>query len=154
MTWLNPGRWLALLAVVVALIAGAKYAVHKAEQRGYDRAMSDIAKVAEKAAIEARETEQANAKRQKEAQDAQTKRNQTLQTVLADVRRERDSLRDDLDTLGRALSQDSGAACTQYATTLGGLLNQCAADLEGLAGKAQGHVNDIKLMVESWPKSQ
>jgi hypothetical protein len=152
--WLNPGRWLALLAVVVALIAGAKYAEHKAEQRGYSRAMADIAKVAAKAAEKARETERTNAQKQKGAQDAQAKRNQTLQAALADARRERDSLRDDLDSRGRALPQDSGAACTEYATTLSGLLNQCAADFESMAGKAQGHANDLKLMVESWPRSQ
>ena len=152
MTFLH--RAIAMAAIAAAIFAGIKYAENKTEQRGYDRAMADVTKVAAKAAEKARETEQTNAQRQKEAQDAQVKRNQTLQAALVDARRERDSLRDDLDSRGRALPQDSGAACTEYATTLSGLLNQCAADFESMAGKAQGHANDLKLMVESWPRSQ
>lgn len=154
MTWLNPWRWVALAAVVAAIFGAAKYAEHKAEQRGYDKAMSEVAKVAQAAQDKARETEQKNAQRQKEAQDAQATRIQKLQADRDAARRERDSLRDDLNARARELPQDSGAACTQYAAALSGLLNQCAAGLESMAEKAQGHVNDIKLMVESWPKCQ
>jgi len=151
--WLNPGRWLIVIAAVASLAIGLMVWEQKVEQGGYDRAMADVAKVTAVAAQKARETEQANAQRQKEAQDAQEKRTQTLQSALAELRIERDSLRDDLDARSRGLPQDSGAACTQYASTLSGLLNQCAAGLESMAGKAQGHVNDIKVMVESWPKN-
>ena len=69
----------------------------------------------------------------------------------AAVRTERDSLR---AQLAANTVQLPGASCTsirQYTATLSGLLDQCAGALTDMAGKAQGHAADSRLMLEAWP---
>lgn len=68
------------------------------------------------------------------------------------ARSERDGLRAQLESVTVQLSSASCPSIRQYATTLTGLFDQCAGAFEGMAGKAQGHAADARLMLESWPK--
>lgn len=69
----------------------------------------------------------------------------------AAARRERDSLRDTLASAGLRLPDAAQSACTEYATAVGGLLDQCATAHQELARSCDGHVSDVRLMREAWP---
>jgi hypothetical protein len=62
-----------------------------------------------------------------------------------------DGLRDDLDVTARAAAT-SIDACTVAARTTSELLAVCADRYSELAGKAEGHVSDIRTLVDAWPK--
>lgn len=46
----------------------------------------------------------------------------------------------------------SRAAADLRADTLGAVLGECAASLQSLAAKADGHATDAKRLLESWPR--
>ena len=50
------------------------------------------------------------------------------------------------------LSGPTATASYQYADTGLDLLDQCAKEYSDLAAKADGHVSDIKTLIDSWPK--
>ena len=64
---------------------------------------------------------------------------------------ELDSLRDQSAATLRAAT-DNAAACLADAVAKSELLNQCAGSYAGLAATADGHVSDIKTMIDSWPR--
>ena len=76
------------------------------------------------------------------------------QAHSADIaRRERDSLRNTIATASLRLPDATHAACAEYAATAGGLLDQCAAQHQELAQSCDGHVSDVRLMMEAWPRA-
>ncbi len=69
----------------------------------------------------------------------------------AAARRERDSLRDTLASAGLRLPDAAQSACTEYGAAVSGLLDQCGAQLAGMAQICDGHASDVRLMQEAWP---
>lgn len=70
------------------------------------------------------------------------------------ARTELDRLRQQQDASAAAMS---GATCTsvrEHAATLSTLFGECAATLEGLARKADGHALDQRTLSESFPRSK
>ena len=91
---------------------------------------------------------------QKEKDDAIDRAQQRAKSQAASAAaavRERDSLRDTLATARRRLPDATQPACTEYAVAVGGLLNQCAVQHQELARQCDGHVSDVRLMLEAWP---
>ena len=91
---------------------------------------------------------------QKEKDDAIDRAQQRAkaQAHSADIaRRERDSLRNTIAAASRRLSDATPSACAEYAATAGGLLGQCAAQYQELARQCDGHVSDVRLMLDAWP---
>ena len=43
------------------------------------------------------------------------------------------------------------ATIREYATVANGLLDQCQRDYQDMAGKAQGHANDVRTLLDAWP---
>lgn len=75
------------------------------------------------------------------------------QAHSADIaRRERDSLRNTLATASLRLPIATPSACTEYGAAAGGLLGQCAAQYQELARQCDGHVSDVRLMMDAWPQ--
>ncbi|HQS64961.1 hypothetical protein [Acidovorax sp.] len=70
----------------------------------------------------------------------------------AAARTERDGLRAQLAATAVQLPSASCTSVRDYATTLTGLFDQCAGAYQDMAGQAQGHAADARLMLESWPK--
>jgi hypothetical protein len=87
-----------------------------------------------------------------EAIKAAEQRAKTQAANAAVLRTERDGLRAQLAATTVQLPSASCTSVRDYATTLSGLFDQCAGAFEGMAGKAQGHAADARLMLESWPK--
>lgn len=113
-------------------------------------------KAAQQAALvvaveEARTQEQARFKGVQDAQAAAAKQAQVSKRAADAARSESRSLRDDLDAAREAASQ-SLAACNQHSTTVGRLLDQCAGEYQSMAETAQGHANDVSLLLSAWPK--
>lgn len=86
-----------------------------------------------------------------DAIDAAQQRAKTQAASAAAAVRERDSLRHALATASLRLPDATPSACTEYATAVGGLLDQCSAAHQELAQSCDGHVSDVRLMMEAWP---
>lgn len=67
--------------------------------------------------------------------------------------RERDSLRDTLAAASMRLPDASHAACAEYGAAVSGLLDQCSAAHQELARSCDGHVSDVRLMLDAWPRA-
>lgn len=87
-----------------------------------------------------------------DAIDRAQQRAKTQAASAAAARTERDSLRHALAAASRRLPDATPSACTEYATAVGGLLGQCAAQHQELARQCDGHVSDVRLMTDAWPQ--
>lgn len=87
-----------------------------------------------------------------DAIDAAQQRAKTQAASAAAARTERDSLRNTLAAASLRLPDATPSACAEYAATAGGLLDQCSAAYQKLAEQADGHVSDVRLMLEAWPQ--
>ena len=108
----------------------------------------------EAVAAATREARATESRRYQEIHDAQVKsaaRAQSARAAAAAAAATGDGLRDDI-AAGLRASQDSLAACNLHATTVSGLLDRCQADYRGMAEVAQGHANDVTLLLDAWPK--
>ena len=76
--------------------------------------------------------------------------------ILADARRstagELDGLRNELDATRRAVPEATCGAVREYATIASAVLGECIGEYQALAGQADQHANDARLMREAWPK--
>lgn len=72
--------------------------------------------------------------------------------AAAGARGELDRLRNDIDRTVGDLPSAAPDACPQRAATLGRLFDQCAGELEALAGRAQRHADDTLTLERAWPK--
>ena len=109
---------------------------------------------AEAVNVATREARATESRRYQELHDAQVKSAQRAAQSrrAADAARSAgDGLRDDI-AAGLRASEESAAACRQHADTVGRLLGQCEAAYRGMAETAQGHVGDVTLLLEAWPK--
>ena len=86
-----------------------------------------------------------------DAIDAAQQRAKTQAANAAAAVRERDSLRNTLAAASLRLPDAAQSACTEYATAVGGLLDQCATVHQELARSCDGHASDVRLMLEAWP---
>lgn len=106
------------------------------------------------ATAEARAAEQAAEMLQKvtEAQNESKKREALLRASADSARSELDGLRGDIDHMRDQLAGATASAATERAAAVGAVLQQCAARYSDLAAKADRHVNDIRTLIEAWPR--
>lgn len=79
--------------------------------------------------------------------NARVRESHLVQLVGA-VRGERDRLRNDLDAARNTLPDASCSSVRQYTATLATVFGECAAEVEGLASKADGHASDALKLLE------
>jgi hypothetical protein len=65
---------------------------------------------------------------------------------------ESDGLRADVENLRGQLSGATAAASAERAVAIAGVLSQCAARHQVLAERCDRHVNDVRTLIEAWPK--
>lgn len=70
----------------------------------------------------------------------------------AGLRRQSDSLRDQLSAANARLPAAPDSAVREYAATLNAVFGECQAAYADMAGKAEGHAADVRLLKESWPR--
>jgi hypothetical protein len=143
---------LAVIGVILlALSAAAWRAYYKIDQGGYNRAMGEWNAATALANETARETERLNRMAKEQAIDERTK--EILATVVIE-RRNAALATGLLDDSSRSLqaARDGHAACVVSATAHAELFGECRSALIEMAGKAQGHVGDVKALTGAWPK--
>jgi len=79
------------------------------------------------------------------------RRAQENAAAAAAARAERDGLRNQINTATSALPTATCASSRDYAATAAALFDQCAAALEELATKADGHATDSRTLTNAWP---
>ena len=105
-----------------------------------------------KAQADVRAQELAFNQRLQDAQNAATKRETKLRADAAAARRTADGLRAQLDGVPARISRATDSAVREYATTASAVLGECIGEYQALAGQADKHANDARLMREAWPK--
>ena len=70
------------------------------------------------------------------------------------ARAERDGLRNQINTATAALPTATCTSARDYAATAAAVFEQCAAALEELATKADGHATDSRTLTNSWPTTE
>ena len=74
-----------------------------------------------------------------------------------EIRLAADGARSELDRLRVTIKKRSSAvaaspaSAVDYSIASADVFGECAAELTALAGKADGHVTDLKTMIEAWP---
>lgn len=145
--------WIYAAAIGVLLTAlGGEYVMLQREKAAFAGFKTEVAEAAQRAQEAALKRERQFSNQIQKAQNESRKRESTLRADADAARTERDGLRNDIDAGGRDLPGATRAACIERANTLGELLNQCSAALEGLAEKADRHANDARLLLDGWPK--
>lgn len=86
-----------------------------------------------------------------EAYHAATERHRLQMATARAAAAEADGLREQLADFDRRVSDFSDAAVRERAVTLNGLLGDCAVRYQGMAGTAQRHADDVKLLLDAWP---
>ena len=156
MNWLDPRQWLLAVAFVGACVLGANFWEHRlvaqGDAAGYDRAKAEYTQAALKAETKARAD---TARMQKEKDDAESKAAGRLvlqARAAAQLRAERDGLRDDLTATRLRLRDAPVEAVRQYATAATDVFEQCAARYSDVAGAADGHSSDTLKLQQAWPR--
>ena len=62
------------------------------------------------------------------------------------------SLSDTIEKQTATFIADGANARAEYATALSDVSKECIAEITTLARQADGHVNDLRMMQQSWPK--
>lgn len=143
---------LALVASAVSFAAGVGGTWHYTaikHQRELDRITIDH----QRAHVKALETAHADTIRLQSQKDAAQRKHAAQKARLAldadNARSELDRLR---DVIARGVPRDTGAAAVDYAAAANVILGECAAELEGLARKADGHASDAAMIMGAWPR--
>lgn len=150
--WLNPGRWLALVGVLAALLAWDGYRTSQYRELGRQDILVPQRKAAllAKQAAEDRETQWQN-QLKKVNQDAQ-QRYKALEVAAAASRGAADSLRNEVRSARSRLSTLPRETLDQYADTGTELLLECSRKYQELAAKADGHASDQQTLDQGWPQ--
>lgn len=152
---LSPKLW-GVVAVTIALSA-SHFAAYRSG-RAAIQARWNEAKLAQ-AELDRKGAEQTRAAERRQAVDVigaineAKAREHKAMAAAAGARLERDRLRDDLADAQRDLPSAPPSACIERANTLSGLLDQCAAAYQELAGQADRHAGDALMLQRAWPKS-
>ena len=140
------------LLAVLALMAGVFFSGWTAQ--GWHRDSLEKAD-AEQKLVDARANAAASIRRTDaviEAQNAAQARDRNLRIAVSLARDERERLRVELEEAQRRLAGLPAEACIKRADTLSDVLNQCTERYTGVAEKADRHANDVKTLMDSWPK--
>lgn len=84
--------------------------------------------------------------------EAAEKRAQTNAARAAAARADADRVRSQLADVPARIATATDAAIREYATTASAVLGECIGEYQALAGQADQHANDARLMREAWPK--
>ena len=84
--------------------------------------------------------------------EAAEKRAQTNAARAAAARADADSLRAQLAGVPARIATATDAAVREYAAAASAVLGECIGEYQALAGQADQHANDARLMREAWPR--
>lgn len=146
------------LAIAAAMLAAAFASGFAVQGWRKDAQIAEIeaANSAAVAAATAQAMEQTTEMQRKkdDALRLANKRSQENAVAAAAARSERDRLRDQINTATSSLSTATCSSARDYAATAAAVFEQCAAALEELAAKADGHATDSRTLTNAWPTTE
>ncbi len=83
---------------------------------------------------------------------AAEQRAKTQAAAAANARADADRLRAQLDGVPASLASATDGAVREYASAASVVFARCVGAYQELAGVADGHAADVRLMLESWPQ--
>lgn len=146
---------LAIAAAMLAAAFASGFAV-QGWRKDAEIAAIEAANAAAVAAATAQAMEQTTEMQRKkdDALRLAAKRAQDNAAAAAAARAERDGLRNQINTATSALPTATCTSARDYAATAAAVFEQCAAALEELATKADGHATDARTLTNSWPTTE
>ena len=141
----------ARLLSYAALGAACAWGAWSFQGNKYERKLSELR--TEYAQAQVRAVEHAHAEtirlqsRKADAERSHQVRLTAMARSAAAARNERDGLRDELAASRLQLPDASCTAVRDHAATINELFGECAVEVEGLAGKAQGHAIDALRLI-------
>jgi RNA polymerase-binding transcription factor DksA len=155
MIWLNWRLWVGI--ALAAGLAFTHYQVYKAGQNDVNvkfEAYKLAQETASKQAVEkARAKEQEWNDKLNQERDNAAKREIQLRADADSAHAANDGLRDQLSATAHRIAQGSFASCVESSSAIGNLLEVCSERYRGLAESCDGHVSDIKTLINSWPRT-
>ena len=121
----------------------------------YHSELSDLRLAYQESALKASQQAAAETARLQEQKDEALRQAAQRQRNLArDVAAARDALGRLQDAASSAADRSEAAcpAATFDTVALARVLGKCSAELQDLAARADGHVSDIRTLMEAWPK--
>lgn len=88
------------------------------------------------------------------AQNESIKREAALRAAADSARSESVGLRDDAQALRDQLASVTRDAAVDRAAAIANVLSQCAAKHQVLAERCDRHVNDLRTLIEAWPRTE
>lgn len=141
--------------IILAVLVGL--GVYLFQDARHDAAVAKLkqnhATAVTKAVEEARADERRYRKGVEDALSKAQKRLEAERVAAVRARIERDGLRDELAASRAKIPDATRDSLNQYAATLSGLFDQCAASYSELARQAQGHASDVRTLTDAWPKN-
>ena len=138
-----------IAALIVAVALAASHWKAYVSGKNAERTAWNLRTI--KANDDARELERLNRQSKERALENRTKE-LVANTAAADrARIASDKLRSTSE-LSLAAARETHAACVVSAATHAELFGECRSEYGSLGQKAQGHVTDIKALIEAWPK--
>ena len=141
-----------------ALIAGAAAATGAWQVQAwrYDARIADMEKTQATQLADSRKKALDDFTRMQGAKDAAIeearKRAQANAAAAAAARRDADSLRAQLDSVPARIAAATDSAVREYANASSVVFAECVRSYQALAGVADGHAADVRLMLEAWPQ--
>jgi len=141
-----------IAAAVAMLLLGAVWLDNSRQQVGFDRAVAQYTLAELKATEAARIKEQELQGKVTEAIKNAKVRETKLKATAIVLNNELSRMLFDLEEAARNLPGLTADAARLRAATVGAILGECAKEIEGLAGKADGHASDSLMLQEAWPR--
>lgn len=137
-----------VLAVLLTLMTNL-YTGKRDELTTFRAEVQTAGRIAE---AEARKTETAWKLKLEEAKNAATERERLRRADADRLNAVNAGLRNDLDTLGRRLSDATAEAAAHAARACYSVLGTMAAEGGRMAEAADGHYSDSVMLLEAWPR--
>lgn len=152
MSWLSPYRWLLAAGLIAAFIAGYFAWADHQQDIGYERARSEYTAAA---LIEQQKSAKITADWQKQKDEAindATTRAIKAKSDADRLRATNGGLRNELASARGQLSSASAETVRRYAATANTVFDECAREVEGMAGQLESIASDALTLYQAWPK--
>lgn len=140
------------LALAAGIFFGGFSTAWKIQSANLEAKEREYVQAKLEASQRARINETSQRKRVDDAQAASAQRAQAARDDADAARSESERLRAQLDAATGGLPGPGDPTGTQRASAIAGLLKECSSRYEDLARKADGHVNDLRTLIDSWPR--
>lgn len=140
------------VAAVALVVGGLVWLDSSRQAIGYNKAKAEYAIEELRATHDARIQERLMYLKVTEAQNAAKVRETKHKAATVILNNELSRLLFDLEEAARNLPGLTADATRIRAAAVGTILGECAKEITGLAGKADGHASDSLMLQQAWPK--